>query len=376
MADGIFTPGAPLGAFQPGMSGVVNPLSLMLAGIYSGNPVGGLSTAGQLGQNAIAQQHAQAVQTATLALQRAQEARAVEQARKASEGLQAVSGSVFSQLAPDLQTEANRRAIEGLGNIPGGPGILANVFARQAGLVQPEAPAPTGLMKEAEALGFQPGTAEYARFIRDVRLKPETVVNVGERTAEAKAIADRKDLVARYGPKSREVKAFDIGQLTAGQQTSMGQIEPARQMLTNIEDLVGTEAGAGVVDLSGTTLGLRARAAASPTFSRAPGMNLTDEEAQLATYTTQLSNTMLALMRGAQVGPAEQAMFERQLPVMGQDENVFRSNLAATKKNLEYLIDLYKAQAPSLFDGDSPAGGLTDAEEARRQELLRKAGQS
>ena len=372
MANGFFAPGGPAGPFQPGSSGVVNPLSLLMAGIYQGNPVGALSAAGTLEQNAIAQRQAQAAQMATMALQRARETRLADDARKAAEGAQAVSGSLYSLLAGDLQTEQNRKALEGAANVPGGPAALINLWTQQAGLAPEE---PTGLMREMVSMGITPGSPEWNEMIEKVRTKPLVQQDLGRQTERGKRISERQQLVDQFGPRSEEVQRYDLEGLTAGQQTSIGQIEPARQMLDNIEDLVGDEPGAGVVDLTSPTLGIRARAAASPTFSKLPGMDLSDEEAQLKTYTTQLSNTMLALMRGAQVGPAEQAKFEEQLPIPGQDENVFRSNLAATRKNLQYLIDLYKAQAPSLFseDGTSDQGFLTDAEERERQRLLRKA---
>lgn len=138
MANGFFTPGGPMGPFQPGSSGIVNPLSLMLAGIYQGNPVGALSAAGTLEQNAIAQRQAQAAQMATMALQRARETRLADDARKAAEGAQAVSGSLYSLLAGDLQTEQNRKALEGAANVPGGPAALFSLWTQQAGLAQPE----------------------------------------------------------------------------------------------------------------------------------------------------------------------------------------------------------------------------------------------
>ena len=376
MADGVFDVGGPLGPLAPGLSASVNPLALAGMGIYQGNPMGAMLGAAQLQQSAQAQQANLELAQRRMALEASDRVRALERERKTEDAALALVNPMLGLLGPGVAKEYGDNLRTVAQNAPGLFMQFASPFVSAAAKPTERFRPPT---EEERRIYSLPAGEPYR--ISTLTGKPERigapsmVFNIGERTAAAKSIADRRDLVQQYGAGSDQVKAFDLSQLTAGQQTSMGQIEPARQMLANIEDLVGTEAGQGVIDLSGTTLGLRARAAASPTYSRLPGMNLTDEEAQLATYTTQLSNTMLALMRGAQVGPQEQAIFERQLPVMGQDENVFRSNLAATKRNLEYLTDLYKAQAPSLFDGETPApqGNLTQTEEARRQQLLRKA---
>ena len=47
-----------------------------------------------------------------------------------------------------------------------------------ASLISPAGPKPTSLMQNAQAAGFQPGSAEYNKFITDAVLKPDTVVNM------------------------------------------------------------------------------------------------------------------------------------------------------------------------------------------------------
>jgi len=67
------------------------------------------------------------------------------------------------------------------------------------------------------------------------------------------------------------------------------------------------------------------------------GQGLSKDEASLMTDTTALSNILLAAMRGAQVGPEEQAKFEKQLPMPGQPDALFDSNLKATEQNLMFI---------------------------------------
>jgi len=64
---------------------------------------------------------------------------------------------------------------------------------------------------------------------------------------------------------------------------------------------------------------------------------LTEKQAQLLSKTEALSNQIIQAMRGAQVGPAEQERFERQLPRAGQPRVLFMENLEQSEKNLKLL---------------------------------------
>ena len=66
-------------------------------------------------------------------------------------------------------------------------------------------------------------------------------------------------------------------------------------------------------------------------------MPRTEAQYQMASMSEQASNLLLQAMRGAQVGPAEQERFERQLPIQGQPIKLFMENLRNTQRNLEIL---------------------------------------
>ncbi len=64
---------------------------------------------------------------------------------------------------------------------------------------------------------------------------------------------------------------------------------------------------------------------------------MTPGQYETMSLSTQLSNEVIAAARGAQVGPAEQERYERQLPVPGQPMELYMKNLANTRRNLEFL---------------------------------------
>jgi hypothetical protein len=89
------------------------------------------------------------------------------------------------------------------------------------------------------------------------------------------------------------------------------------------------------------------------------GMGMSTGDARLTSLTSSLSNQVLAAMRGAQVGPAEQEKFEKQLPMPGQPRSLFLENLKATRENLAYMnkrkSELRGINQPtSLIGGNNP----------------------
>lgn len=74
--------------------------------------------------------------------------------------------------------------------------------------------------------------------------------------------------------------------------------------------------------------------------------NLTEEEADAISTTENLSNHLLQVMRGAQVGPMEQERFNRSLPRLDQRREIFEANLRTTMRNLEILQRREAAQRP------------------------------
>ena len=344
MADGLFGLGGPFGPMTPGGSGYINPMAMLGFGIYQGNPAQTLAQMAAMQQQGT--QHA-----ADLALRHAAETRAAEahqagQARQA--GLSALAGSIlktspmFSALAPDVAAQVARDAPEA---------VVSPYFQSLM-----RKPATTPAMTEAAVL--YPGDPEaQKRYIEEARMKPETVVNLAQQTEKGKRISERAALVNEYGAYSPEVQRYDMSQLSATQVTNIGQIEPVRQMLKTIEDLTTGEEPA--VDVDQSLLGLQAMAEASQFGTLVPG-ELTEAEARLVGDLERVENTILALARGAQVGPQEQEKFARQLPRVGQDPTLFKQNLEATRRNLEYLSGLYRTMAPSMFpkkkQGSGPQG--------------------
>lgn len=74
------------------------------------------------------------------------------------------------------------------------------------------------------------------------------------------------------------------------------------------------------------------------------------------------NNAILAAVRGAAVGPEEQLMFERQLPVPGQPRDMYTHNLRATIENLE-IVEAVKKRAKtgaSLKSYNIPVGKMVD----------------
>lgn len=72
------------------------------------------------------------------------------------------------------------------------------------------------------------------------------------------------------------------------------------------------------------------------------------------------NNSILAAVRGAAVGPEEQIMFERQLPVPGQPKDMYTFNLRATIENLE-IVETVKKRAKTgaaLKSYNIPVGKL------------------
>jgi hypothetical protein len=103
------------------------------------------------------------------------------------------------------------------------------------------------------------------------------------------------------------------------------------RLLNEVDELVKLGAE------TGTSAWARAGAASTPLLSWT--VNLTSEEAKVASNLEMLSNIMLAAQRGAQVGPEEQKRYDKQLPRLGQSDELFAANLSATKRNLGELTE-------------------------------------
>ena len=69
-------------------------------------------------------------------------------------------------------------------------------------------------------------------------------------------------------------------------------------------------------------------------FMNKAGIPLSEKQARSTSLAKSISNQLIQAMRGAAVGPEEQKAFEKQLPVSGQPDKLFMSNLNLTRKNL------------------------------------------
>lgn len=72
-------------------------------------------------------------------------------------------------------------------------------------------------------------------------------------------------------------------------------------------------------------------------LSATTGIGLSKEDAELVSLEENLSNALLEAMRGAQVGPKEQEMFNKSLPRKEQPKKVFIENLRTTIGNINRL---------------------------------------
>ena len=163
----------------------------------------------------------------------------------------------------------------------------------------PQPAKPTPAMVEAAALPTLP--PEQAEYVRRARTTPQ--VQVGLTTGKP---------------------------ITAGEYRQESEILMSERMANRIEQLIDEG-----VD-TGSKAAVKAAASASPWTSWAAG-SVSDNEAEMYSLVENYSNLLLAAMRGAQVGPMEQAKFEKSLPRLGQSEKLFLANLKTTRDNINML---------------------------------------
>lgn len=192
--------------------------------------------------------------------------------------------------------------------------------------MSPETQKPTSLMQNVAAMGMQPGTPEYTDIMRQAVLKPQVAINQMPKPPTGYWWADPNN-------PTQGLKPIEGGPATKPSESEAKQRvqqEIGLRLLGEVDALVkgGQETGGMAA--------MRAFAGSTPMLSWA--VELSPNEAKTTSNLEQFSNIMLAAMRGAQVGPAEQDRFERQLPRLGQDKALFQANMAASKKNLEALI--------------------------------------
>jgi len=90
------------------------------------------------------------------------------------------------------------------------------------------------------------------------------------------------------------------------------------------------------------------------------GIGLNEDEAKLISLTENYSNQMLHALRGAQVGPKEQEMFNKSLPRIGQPKKLFLENIRITKENLQKLNQRMAKMRPTPEIKTQKLGGQPD----------------
>lgn len=131
-----------------------------------------------------------------------------------------------------------------------------------------------------------------------------------------------------------------------------GNIQPGFISEGGISQFLASDAGQ-VLTTGGRLLGLNI-----------PG--LSPEQASALSLQEQLSNQLIAAVRGASVGPREQELFQRQLPRLTQDPEVFKANARHTRRNLELLAKLRrKQQVGEMLTPESISGFLRQDESPR-----------
>jgi len=85
---------------------------------------------------------------------------------------------------------------------------------------------------------------------------------------------------------------------------------------------------------------------------------VTKGQAKTKSLTESLSNSLLQAMRGAQVGPKEQIMFNKQLPRVGMSRKQFMANFETTRMNIRQLrqgiVDIRNLDAPPQAAPQAP----------------------
>lgn len=135
-------------------------------------------------------------------------------------------------------------------------------------------------------------------------------------------------------------KGYRFGKTpTEGEAKQSSSFDVSTRMLGELGDLVDNNANifgaSGLIDKyrsEGDVGGI-----ALDMFMSEMGNTMSPESIKAMSLVHSLSNELIAAYRGAAVGPEEQKKFEAQLPMPGQPKEVFKSNLALTKKNLAEL---------------------------------------
>lgn len=168
--------------------------------------------------------------------------------------------------------------------------------------------------------------------------------------------------ITQIGPRAAPPKP------TAAEAKQFGGMEVSTDTANRISELVATNPDSKIFGLSGIAQEY-ATGATPQGWLVDQALDLMGEErspadAELLSLTKQLENQVIQSMRGAAVGPKEQEMFRKQLPVPGQPQDIFMENLQQTLNNLSTMgaaIREQRGYAPQAEEIPGQLGVSQDA---------------
>ena len=173
-----------------------------------------------------------------------------------------------------------------------------------------------------------------------------TTVNIGEKGFTGSDILrDREGNIVPVDPmmtrQEASEKGYTYGSRPATEESRRSSaITMAQNDLDRLQQIM-VESNADISGWQGLIKEWRTGSTVAGTLAntllKGLGSNPSPEDIQALSLSAGLSNTILQAYRGAQVGPMEQIMFNKQLPVPGQDRKLFEQNMIRTKRNLEML---------------------------------------
>lgn len=211
-------------------------------------------------------------------------------------------------------------------------GLLAAGYTPQeaTGLLStatPQQVKPTTLMQNLQASGVDLNTPEGQATMQEVLMKPQVAINNIPKPPANYNWIDPANPSAGVEP----IKGGPATKPTAAEAKQMSQGDMAQVMLGEIKTIFDKG-----IDVSDPKLWAEAELAQVPFISWMT--NLSPDEAKVTSNLQQFENQYMAMLRGAQVGPAEQKLFRKQLPQLGQSKELFAENLRNSQRNLLIMI--------------------------------------
>ena len=229
---------------------------------------------------------------------------------------------------------------------------------------------PTGLMQNLQAAGVDLNTEEGQKTLLDAVMKPSTQVNVGTnmKPPTGYRFANPND------PQNSRIEPIPGGPATRGtgeQQKKIAAFEGIRGMVGAMQE--GLKDGVDPNSLSMATTGMLKGVPVMAGIWE--GLNGdAKKEATFLNETENFGNTALQIMRGAQVGPAEQVKFEKSLPTKGmtaaQYENALNTSIRIFNDSMRATIG--QLGGGQVFNPISGSSLMSPDKASRLDELRRK----